>query len=230
MSQTKLFIALAALAVMTSTAHASLVDIVNIDFNGGENGNGPTATGAAVVGALGDFWNGENGPGPTGSDPNLKDTTGANTGITLAWNDGFGAHPGGWNQGGSSNTQNTALMQDYIFNADNQTNHITLSNLPSGHFDIILYNQSPGGGRPTSFTIGADTKAASDTPGNFLQNGNFVVFSGLFPVGGVIDIGYFSPIGGEADVNGLQIERFIPEPASLGLLAVGGLALLRRRR
>ena len=38
-----------------------------------------------------------------------------------------------------------------------------------------------------------------------------------------------SPINGQ-DVNGYTVLTMIPEPSSMGLLALGGLVLLRRRR
>jgi hypothetical protein len=38
-----------------------------------------------------------------------------------------------------------------------------------------------------------------------------------------------SPINGQ-DVNGYTVLTMIPEPSSMSLLALGGLALLRRRR
>jgi hypothetical protein len=63
-----------------------------------------------------------------------------------------------------------------------------------------------------------------------------VAFWSLGDNGGVIDIsnaqGCTQLIADIVDLDDVRFNRceFIPEPASLGLLAMGGLAILRRRR
>ena len=65
---------------------------------------------------------------------------------------------------------------------------------------------------------------------SFVLNNNYVLFSGLTPVGGTIAGSIFDVTGSASSFNGFQLVEVIPEPASLSLLAVGRLLLFRRRK
>ena len=74
-------------------------------------------------------------------------------------------------------------------------------------------------------------------PSAFVEGENYVVFRNVVAVGGTIagamqGAPTAGPEGnpeGEGDFNGFTIV-LIPEPATLSLLAIGGLVLMRRRR
>ena len=75
---------------------------------------------------------------------------------------------------------------------------------------------------PSGFGDGADGSVSISVDGNLVTTQD-VTFDGNF--GGVVG---FSANQGNARIDNLVISA-IPEPASLGLLGIGGLALLRRR-
>ena len=56
--------------------------------------------------------------------------------------------------------------------------------------------------------------------------GNYALYTFIPATGGNITVNF---AGTNGRFNGLQLE-VVPEPASLGLLVVGGVMLLRRRR
>jgi len=111
----------------------------------------------------------------------------------------------------------------------------TIDNLVvGGEYDIYVY----GGGGPyygygAKITIDGNTEETT-YPGNsaFVEGENYVLFEGVVAAGGTITGTLEKTAMDEGDMNGLTIVGdFIPEPATLSLLAIGGgLALIRRRR
>ncbi len=101
-------------------------------------------------------------------------------------------------------------------------------------YNIVVY----GNGRNLnnglmSFTpvIGSGTDytpKSMDT--NFAQsvNDDVLAWNGVAPVGGVIQFSTLS--GNEGWLNFASIQEVVPEPGSLACVALGGLAMLRRRR
>jgi hypothetical protein len=220
------------LAVMAN-CHAA-TQIVNIDFNG-RRGADPVPTTFIGAGAVsnggGTFFNGlladsQSSDALTVGGSNLLDEF--NTLTTV----GFTIGP----VGGDTFTGDN-LTKDYIFvNSGGATTDatFTISGLGAGTAD--LYFQigfiSPGGGAGAGVFITGST----GTPG-FSGNGHSWLFFDDVPITagsitGTLGNPAFNPGPDQGDVvtlTGMTIVT-VPEPASAGLLAMGALGLLARRR
>jgi hypothetical protein len=111
----------------------------------------------------------------------------------------------------------------------------SISGLAPGAYDVYLYSEDgTAGNADTVFTINGVVASQTATNLNnvstFVQNQDYVVFDAV-PTSGDIS-GIFSPTStdGAAGVfNGITLVA-VPEPASVGILTVGTLGLLARRR
>ena len=161
-------------------------------------------------------------------------------------------------RGDSASTQAlTRLGEDFIKN-NNGVIRVTLGSLPAGDYTVTSYHNDPDNVQSNRIGVfvtdasgtavqRADTGDASENiPGSTTQaqldalttnimNRSSAVFNirsnGTDPVLIVFDgrLSTQTPVDNETPFNGLQIE-VIPEPGTLGLLGVGVLGLLARRR
>ena len=143
------------------------------------------------------------------------------------------------------NTPGIALFKPYDGNATSPPAApptpltLTLNNVPTGTYSLYLYGINGGyANRGTTFTVnGVSQSTVNTTSSSFIQGNNYVLFTGLSPVNGAISATYTAYAGTgvqtsgnqEGDFNGLQLVQ-TPEPASIGLLGLGALGLLARRR
>ncbi len=235
----------AGLALGVSTAaHAAFINgLVNVDFNYKRLANSSvsaTASGAAVIGTTGDTWNGIEGASfhLTATSLPLVNSANTATDATLSY-----TVKGGYSVGaGQSNPVNTALLNDWV--SVTGTNHgtITIGGLGIGtSYDLyIYYSQSDQAARATALTVTGNGTPLTGTIQNNSAGGataytsgvNYLKFTLSPDASGNIAIDFVkagTDPQHEGDINGFQIQA-VPEPASLSLLSLGGLALLRRRR
>ncbi len=127
-------------------------------------------------------------------------------------------------------------MLDGHYYETNVTLSAAFTGIPYATYDLYVYYNSSAVGNAQDFTIrgtsmslkgyevpGVDT-ALVESDGTI--NGNYVVFRGLtasdVTIDDTMDTYYVY-------MNGFQVVE-VPEPLTMSLLALGGLALVRRRR
>ena len=180
----------------------------------------------------------------TAADSNLLDSSGNTSGIGLTAT--FGNN---YFSSTSTTTPNGILLDDIFKTGPTApgTGSVTLSNIPAGDYNLLVYTTNDMSGQNGNYTVGNTTFYITDQQGsayngNFVQAtntnpsgtpdvGNYIEFMDISPTSGTINLTVAGANGGNAGVAGLQLES-VPEPATLGLVMTGGLGLLllRRRR
>jgi len=152
-------------------------------------------------------------------------------------------------RGSGSTTAASGLLNAWTNNFLYVTTPLSLdfsiTQLPA-NVDYTLYIYAVNGGwaaaspgnrvQNVSVTGGTAHNGISSASGtqatSFAEGVNYVIFTGSTGPGGTVNgsISSNSAVGGgvAAEINGLQIS-YVPEPATLGLLAIGGLMMLPRR-
>ncbi|MEX0776570.1 MAG: PEP-CTERM sorting domain-containing protein [Phycisphaeraceae bacterium] len=225
---------IAALALcLVAPASASVISVNTVSANG--DLRSPNNLTAGVVAA--DFWN--QLAGVSGSLTNIVDDS--NT-VTTA---DFTVSTGSSGVGNNSYTPvdafdgDTRLLNGFTSGSNSSsTNFITIvmSQIPYTVYDLYLYFDRPNTTMAISVTGSATVYNVTNTAVGFYDNatidgnGNYVVFSGLTASSFTATLdatGILRP-----GLNGWQIvdATVVPEPASLGILALASLTLLARRR
>jgi PEP-CTERM motif len=246
-------IALAAAATLAVAGMSSAATpYIGVNFVGGGGGPGAATTlDPTDVAGLVPQGNFNNVTTTTGAGVALVDSNNAATGVTLTF-----AGQGLWTAGTGTANANQKLYNGYLDGSDTGTapllgvNSYSLSNVPAGTYNLIIYAQPDGlDGRDQDYTLNGDVSTkvflSSDAGSSFDTfgfvrgsatsqdgagaTGNYVEFDNisLASVGTISWAGHSDTFRNFA--NGFQLVN-APEPATLSLLGVGGVALLGRRR
>jgi hypothetical protein len=231
----------AGLGVILVGSAAQAAISVNFVGGGGGDANGNSITAPAGVVAL-DNWN--NLTMADGTFVNLIDDTGGFTTADITW-DGDGT----WAAYAENDTSgNHQLFNGYVDDFEaaggggTNVGRYTVAQVPYALYDVYVYADSDAtDGRRASYTIGgttfylADMKnfnndptfdpVTSTTAGTF-EAGNYMLFQGLS--GANFELVTTAQVF-RSFVSGIQIVQ-VPEPGTLGLLALAATSLLRPRR
>ncbi len=178
--------------------------------SGGGPNPGPTMSGAAVLGAVGDHWNGINSS--TGSGIPLIYADGGNSAVMMTFTSGGGYNVN--NYGGSTpfaGTPYNALMQNYLYN-NGVPQTITLSGLAANStYHLVLYSAAnvPAAGRTTYFTVNGNIQSSTwNGSSNTLIAGiDYVDFiSALSDGAGNLVVTWTGNGSVEGDLNGFQLQ------------------------
>ena len=204
--------------------------VVNLDLSGA---NGPQYSGqGAYADAGNNFWNQlaftTNGTKSMSNLTASDSTTATTIDVTSV---GLGGHDRG------ATYTNTLLRDGHV-----HVKAIQIDGLDDAKtYDLVFYSTFDP--FASAFTIGGVTKACDGAPNstpyqeNFVDGMTFVLFEGVSTDGsGGIDVVVANADTGDSTsssnftfFSGIQIAE-VPEPATMSLLALGGMAMLKRRK
>lgn len=220
-------------ATMLMVGSVASADLINFDWERDSFvPNIPIHSGPAAIGSAGDFWNSGEAEFVF-TYPGLLDADGN---VTTAQLDvvNFGSFSDTAADFGSPLND---LMRDYAFtnpSVNNSVGTATISGLAANtEYTLYLYGVSNSAGQNTTFSVtsaneGAQTVTSPDLLGPLTLTDDYVIFTGSTSGTGTIDI-TVDGSGNFSAWNGFQLD-IVPEPASIALLGLDGLMMLKRKR
>jgi hypothetical protein len=192
----------------------------NIDF--GNASPLPSSAFGAASGQIG-FWN-TYLSSPTN---NLTDVAGNSTSVNLTATNAFATFASGFNDPLTLGNDE-ALMDDYIAITFIET--YSLTNLAAGTYNVYTYTWTFG---PLSTGINVNATGqqiiGGTWTGGYLLGTTHALHTVTVPANGTINIRVVSIDGALGAISGVQIVQ-VPSPAGASVLALGALAMTRRRR
>lgn len=215
------------LALLPAPARAQLI---SVDFNGF---SGATQSGAAVIGSAGDQWN-----GITTGTPNphaLNTTTGAASGVSLTTVSMGSIGPFGPPTPFASTPYNALFQDGCLIGQTTPPASMTFTGLqPNEAYELYFYAQDNAAqAGTTTFTINGNAVTVNydGTTNTFIEGTTYGRFASVLASGtGTMAIDITGTGNLRGVVNGLQLNRPIPEPTALGSIAVIAATMARRRR
>ncbi len=248
----RLIACVALTALFAANASAGDLPYIGVQLTGQNQGGGTPLSAATVAGVVPqanfNVAAGQSG-GPLN---NLVNAGGNATSVSLSWTAGDS-----WVTGTTTSGPN-GIGDTQLLSGEDKTGSgtatYTLSNVPAGHYDLIVYTESDNGSSASSTlltgtTTGPGTLYNTDQTGGTwngspvyvnggttsptnLQVGNYIEFTNVSPVGGVLEFTH-TALGGTASYSGFQLTQYTPEPGSfvlLGIAGIGLVAIARRHR
>ncbi len=218
-------------------------DVISIDLGGNQEGQSPTGDNWNNFGDGTDRFGSGDVPATLLSDL-IRRSDGAGTGVDLVLvsiNDADG------NESGTAATSfgtgagfPESATQDVFFISDKSNNDMSLvfelrGLDPALTYDMTLFGKDDSADDNRAVAIFTDTTFAGGVSDSYDPDNNTsdtAVLSALSPdANGTLQITWtMGQGGGTSSLLSLVEVSAIPEPATMGLLAMGGLAVLRRRR
>ena len=218
-----------ALLLLVTAAQAATINAISIDWDADGTNQLTSSDSAGVVSV-----NNWNVFGTSSAQSSLNDNSGAATtaGFTTSNFAGVAA------TGSQIPTGNDfKMLEEAAYNngANLDPNpyqtYLNFTGVPYARYDVYVYVGAPNGlqTRPADFKIGTDVEHRDGTDSTtYAQGKNYLIFSGLTASSFSIQARLSSDAAfPQIAFSGLQIVENVPEPASFGLLSLGGLLLLR---
>jgi hypothetical protein len=157
----------------------------------------------------------------------LNDLSGAATGVTATV--GGPIAPFSFDNPGTAGDDH-ALMDDlFDVGGAGGAGSVTISGLAAGTYDVYTYAWAPDSAAfITNVTVGGTTLSSGGAWPGVHASGTTHTEHTVAVAGGTDLVINVATSSGFGSLNGVQV--VVPEPASLSLLALGGIAVLRRRR
>lgn len=218
---------------LASTVNAQNFNI-DLSTTAGADAPAPGLAYGAAAGQAG-FWN--NVTNPAAVNAPLNDLLNVATAVTISLDGGFMGSFTGPNEIATPAGSDAEKLIDDGWDPTGLTGIITISGLAAGQYSVYLYGVAPDSTTDlTEFGVVGSVEGGVVNVGGALANPfldtysvpvTHAIFTKNIVAGENLIINVGNRGGAFETVNGIQIT---PEPGSLGLLAVGALAMIKRRR